>query len=126
MKPFESVGSMRPLSRGSERDADESTCFDGLTGAVNALGNCFSTMHEQYEQLQKVNDSFIEFNNSFSAFLFGLASSTSALRWPQVHKTFLFSFLPEKAFPVFNARVHRHPQKSRLSSSRVKQLMQVD
>lgn len=50
------------------------------------MGESFAAMHQHFEQLQTVNDSLIEFNNSFSAFLFGLASSTSALRWPQVRK----------------------------------------
>lgn len=82
----ESLTATRRLSRNSEHATEESTCFDELAGGVRAMGESFAAMHQHFEQLQTVNDSLIEFNNSFSAFLFGLASSTSALRWPQVRK----------------------------------------
>ncbi|KAG0172195.1 hypothetical protein DFQ28_007476, partial [Apophysomyces sp. BC1034] len=60
-----------------------STFFDVLEGQIGAVGDAFAEMADQLDQLKDVNDTLTRFNESFGAFMFGMASNASALRFPQ-------------------------------------------
>lgn len=59
-----------------------STCFDQIAPSLIAMKTKFATMHDQLDQLKKVDDSLSQFNDAFGAFLFGLSANGATTRWP--------------------------------------------
>ncbi|SAL99634.1 hypothetical protein [Absidia glauca] len=60
-----------------------STCFDQIAPSLLAMKTKFATMHDQLEQLKKVDDSLSQFNDAFGAFLFGLSANGATTQWPR-------------------------------------------
>ncbi|CEP19678.1 hypothetical protein [Parasitella parasitica] len=63
--------------------SSSSNAFDSLIPSIQKISNSFSDMHLQFEKIQRVNQSLVNFNNSFSAFLFGIAANDTTIRWEQ-------------------------------------------
>ncbi|KAI8643397.1 hypothetical protein BD408DRAFT_431433 [Parasitella parasitica] len=64
-------------------NSGSSNAFDLLIPSLQKISNSFSDMHHQFEKIQRVNKSLVDFNNSFSAFLFGIAVNDTTIRWEQ-------------------------------------------
>ncbi|KAG1078908.1 hypothetical protein G6F42_024030 [Rhizopus arrhizus] len=60
---------------------NEHTVFDTLIPPIEKLSDCFNGLHRQFDKLKQVNDNLVEFNDSFSAFLFGLAANDTTVKW---------------------------------------------
>ncbi|KAL9544574.1 hypothetical protein MBANPS3_007554 [Mucor bainieri] len=62
-------------------EEEEPTVFDTLIPSLEAVSHGFKDMHKQFTKLKRVNDSLVEFNDSFAAFLFGLAANDTTIKW---------------------------------------------
>ncbi|KAL7332154.1 hypothetical protein PS15p_204236 [Mucor circinelloides] len=60
---------------------NEHTVFDALIPPIEKLSDCFNGLHRQFDKLKQVNDNLVEFNDSFSAFLFGIAANDTTVKW---------------------------------------------
>ncbi|KAK4510560.1 histone deacetylase [Mucor velutinosus] len=65
----------------SSKEEEMHTVFDTLIPSLEALSDGFKDMHKQFDKLKKVNDNLVEFNDSFGAFLFGLAANDTTIKW---------------------------------------------
>ncbi|KAI9486607.1 MAG: hypothetical protein EXX96DRAFT_47961 [Benjaminiella poitrasii] len=57
------------------------TSFDLLVPSFKTLADGLQSMHNQFELLTQVNNSLINFNDSFSAFLFAMAANDTLIDW---------------------------------------------
>ncbi|KAI7898832.1 uncharacterized protein BX663DRAFT_231581 [Cokeromyces recurvatus] len=57
------------------------TSFDPLIPSFKALADGLQSMHNQFESLVQVNNSLIDFNESFSAFLLAMAINDTTVNW---------------------------------------------
>ncbi|GAN09939.1 hypothetical protein MAM1_0305d09472 [Mucor ambiguus] len=65
----------------SSKEEEVPTVFDELIPSLEALSDGFKDMHKQFVKLKRVNDNLVEFNDSFGAFLFGLAANDTTIAW---------------------------------------------
>ncbi|CAO3639912.1 unnamed protein product [Cunninghamella echinulata] len=55
--------------------------FGTLIPSFRRLNNAFTTMKDQYKELQEVDKSLSKFNDSFGAFLLGMSVNGTAIDW---------------------------------------------
>ncbi|KAG2233519.1 hypothetical protein BDF21DRAFT_80268 [Thamnidium elegans] len=57
--------------------------FADLTKPLVAINKSFSTMQRRFEKLHLVNNELVKFNDAFSAFLYGITVTNTAVEWTQ-------------------------------------------
>ncbi|OAD08361.1 hypothetical protein MUCCIDRAFT_76729 [Mucor lusitanicus CBS 277.49] len=65
----------------TSKKEEVSTAFDTLIPSLEAIAAGFKDMHKQMNKLKRVNDNLVDFNDSFGAFLFGLAANDTTVKW---------------------------------------------
>lgn len=68
----------------TSKKEEVSTAFDTLIPSLEAIAAGFKDMHKQMNKLKRVNDNLVDFNDSFGAFLFGLAANDTTVKWRSV------------------------------------------
>ncbi|KAI9271126.1 hypothetical protein EDC94DRAFT_597258 [Helicostylum pulchrum] len=67
----------------SNNQTHDSKCFADLTKPLVAINKSFSTMQRRFEKLNQVNNELVKFNDAFSAFLYGITVTNTAVEWTQ-------------------------------------------
>lgn len=65
-------------------DSSSEITLDTLAPSIQMMSDSLGNMQHQFKKLQNINESLVDFNNSFSAFLLGIAAIDTALEWVQV------------------------------------------
>ncbi|GAA5799977.1 hypothetical protein HPULCUR_005398 [Helicostylum pulchrum] len=67
----------------SNNQTHDSKSFADLTKPLVAINKSFSTMQRRFEKLNQVNNELVKFNDAFSAFLYGITVTNTAVEWTQ-------------------------------------------
>ncbi|KAI8149264.1 hypothetical protein BJV82DRAFT_587317 [Fennellomyces sp. T-0311] len=75
------MSASRALQPHQQTQEEEVPSFDSLAEKLTVVGDYLGTINEQMEELNQSNESLIRLNNAFGAFLFGLTSHSSSVKW---------------------------------------------
>ncbi|KAG2205320.1 hypothetical protein INT46_003808 [Mucor plumbeus] len=64
-------------------DSSSEITLDALVPSIQMMSDSLGDIQHQFKKLQNINESLVDFNNSFSAFLLGIAAIDTTLEWVQ-------------------------------------------
>jgi hypothetical protein len=68
----------------NQQSSNEAQSFDTFIPSIVKVTKTFETLQRRLEKLEQVNSRLIIFNESFSAFLYGIAVTDATSVWPEV------------------------------------------
>ncbi|CAG8450898.1 13535_t:CDS:2 [Ambispora gerdemannii] len=104
--------------RGQPAPVNENSPTDCLKEPISQLASSFETLQKNFEELQVVHDSFAEFNESFSAFLYGLKMNANCIEFSEAPIKEAFSRYTNKKVGTPRKSPFKSPRKSPFKSSR--------
>jgi hypothetical protein len=73
-------------------DSSSEITLDALVPSIQMMSDSLGDIQHQFKKLQNINESLVDFNNSFSAFLLGIAAIDTTLEWVQVGAYIFFYY----------------------------------
>ncbi|KAI9308301.1 hypothetical protein BJ944DRAFT_260527 [Cunninghamella echinulata] len=80
-KTISSIKHNNTITNTNTNNINQDGCFETLIPSFRRLNNAFTTMKDQYKELQEVDKSLSKFNDSFGAFLLGMSVNGTAIDW---------------------------------------------